>query len=146
MIAKNVEDCFKFVRDPSWDWFVTLRFCPDPAQSRGPEPDDEFNMWIGWVAQSHGGGGPISYVVVIEPCDNGEYLLHVLLCDVPETARKGWRNQWFALGGGWAWDRDMEGGVEGFLKYFYYKRRCKIVCVSHGVETEYQIDEDRKSE
>jgi len=125
--------CFDFVRDGGWTWCVTLRYPSTESDS----VKDCFLTWIDWVGQNYGNGNCVSYALAIETLANGDRLLHVLLRDVPEESRKAWREQWDAVGGAGAWDRQLDDRIEGLFKFFYYQSHCRIVIGSNCNDSHY---------
>jgi hypothetical protein len=129
-MTDEIDECLKFVRDGWWTWFVTLKYprigSPRYTAHRYENPEEAFQVWLDEMTSEHGGGESLSYVRVIEPRENGDVLFHVLLRDVPEETQRHWRWRWYELTAGGAWNRRMNGPLDGLIRFFLLRLRLKV--------------------
>jgi len=142
----DLERCFNFVRDGSWDWFLILKYprtiTPKYRWRRYDNPEDAFAVLIDEMTSDHGFG--ISYVRAIERRDDGDILYHVLLRDIPEDCWRHWRWRWYELTAGAAWDRRLDVGIERLIKYFFYRLHWDVEYSNYGHATLCEAGQDAR--
>jgi hypothetical protein len=125
--GEELDRCFAAVEDGWWDCFLDLKYPrhigAEYTASRYENPEEAFMVWIDEIGQEHGVN---SYVRVIERRDNRDILFHVLLSGVPVSFQRFWRQRWWELTAGAAWDRPVDRQLQGLFKYFVFKKRCDI--------------------
>ena len=117
----NREECWEFVRERRWTWFVTLRYPSEPGlipkDVQELTPDEAVECWLEVVSDEFTDGYPCESVCIKEERANEELQFHILLDCVPAASRAFWRSQWRELTGGRTWERSLSSNMQGLFRY-----------------------------